>query len=81
MPLIHGTSMVSTPGQFGPVLLPKVSKNDDKEHCFLQSFGFSWYLHSLKLIVCHIEAKKHSFFLNFDYLYGMFDNLQNRSSP
>ena len=27
---------VSTPGQFGPVLLPKVSKNDDEEHCFLK---------------------------------------------
>ena len=28
---MHGTSLMSTRGQFGPVLLPYVSKNDDKE--------------------------------------------------
>ena len=33
---MHGTSLLSTPGKFEPVLLPKVSKNDDKEHCFLK---------------------------------------------
>ena len=38
---MQGTSLLSTPGQFGPVLLPYVSKNDDKEHCFLKKFGFS----------------------------------------
>ena len=32
----HGTSLLSTPGQFGSVLLPKVSKNDEEEHCFLK---------------------------------------------
>ena len=31
---MHGTSLLSTPGQFGPVLLLYVCKNDDKEHCF-----------------------------------------------
>ena len=35
---MHGTSLLSTPGKFEPVLLPKVSKNDDKEHCFLKWF-------------------------------------------
>jgi hypothetical protein len=30
------TSLLSTQGQFGPVLLPLVSKNDDEEHCFLK---------------------------------------------
>ena len=34
--LVHGTSMLSTPGQFGPVLLPYVSKIDDKDYCFLK---------------------------------------------
>ena len=29
--LMHGTSLLSTPGQFGPALLPYVNKNDDKE--------------------------------------------------
>ena len=38
---MHGTSLLSTPGQFGPVVLPYVSKNDDEEHCFLKWFGFS----------------------------------------
>jgi hypothetical protein len=33
---MHGTSLLGTPGQFKPVLLSKVSKNDDKEHCFLK---------------------------------------------
>ena len=28
---MHGTSLLSTPGQFGPALLPYVNKNDDKE--------------------------------------------------
>ena len=35
---MHRTSLLSTSGQFKPVLLPKVSKNDDKEHCFLSWF-------------------------------------------
>ena len=35
MSQMHGTSLMSTPGQFGYVLLPSVSKNDDEEHCFL----------------------------------------------
>ena len=38
---MHGTSLLSTRGQFEPVLLPKVSKNDDEELCFLKKFGFS----------------------------------------
>ena len=33
---MHGTSLLSTPEQFGPVLLPQVSKNDDEELCFLK---------------------------------------------
>ena len=40
MYLRHGTSLLSTPDQFGPVLLLYVSKNDDEEHCFLKLFGF-----------------------------------------
>ena len=35
MPQMHGTTLLSTPGQFGPVLVPQVSKNDGEEHCFL----------------------------------------------
>ena len=31
--------MLSIGGQFGPVLLSQVSKNDDEEHCFLKEFG------------------------------------------
>ena len=31
----HGKSMLSTPGQFRPVLSPQVSKNDE-EHYFLK---------------------------------------------
>ena len=37
---MNGTSLLSTLGQFGPVLLSYVSKNDDKELCFLKKFGF-----------------------------------------
>ena len=37
---VHGTSLLSTPGQFGPILLPEVSKNDDKKLCFFKKFGF-----------------------------------------
>ena len=33
---MHGTSLLTTPAHFGPVLLPKVSKNDDEECCFLK---------------------------------------------
>ena len=33
---IHGSSQMSSPGQFRPVLLPWVSKIDDKERCFLK---------------------------------------------
>ena len=33
---MHGTSLLITPGQFGPVLLPQLSKNDGEEHCFLK---------------------------------------------
>ena len=33
MHLRHGTSLLSTPGQFGLVLLPWYSKNDDEELC------------------------------------------------
>ena len=40
MYLMHGTSLLSTPGQFGSVLLPKASKNDGEENCFLKKFGF-----------------------------------------
>ena len=35
-------------GHFGPVYLPQVSKKDGKEHCFLESFGFSDPLQSKK---------------------------------
>ena len=37
MHLRHETSLLSTPGQFGP----KVSKTDDEELCFLKRFGFT----------------------------------------
>ena len=37
---MHRTSLLSTPGQFGPVVLPEASKNDDEEHYFLKKFGF-----------------------------------------
>ena len=37
---MHETSLLSTPGQFGSVLLPYLSKNDDEEYCFLKYFGF-----------------------------------------
>jgi hypothetical protein len=40
MSLMHGTSLLSTPGQFGAVLLPYVSKNDDEELCIIKYFGF-----------------------------------------
>ena len=30
------TCLMSTPSHFGPVLLPKVNKNDDEELCFLK---------------------------------------------
>ena len=39
---MHGTSLLSTPDQFRPELLPWVSKTDDEEHCFLKFFGFSY---------------------------------------
>ena len=39
---MHETSLLSTPGQFGPVFLPLVSKNDDEELCFLTQFGFRY---------------------------------------
>ena len=36
-------SLLHTPGQFVPLLLPQVSKNDndDKEHCLFKKFGFN----------------------------------------
>ena len=34
MAMEYSTSLPTTPGNFGPVLLPLVSKNDDEEHCF-----------------------------------------------
>ena len=37
---MHGTSLLSTPDQFGLVLFPSVRKNDDEKHCFLKLFGF-----------------------------------------
>ena len=36
MSSMHGNSLVTTSGHFGPVLLPLVSKNDDEECCFLR---------------------------------------------
>ena len=36
MSQMHGTSLLSTPGQIGHVLSPWVSKNDDKEDCILK---------------------------------------------
>jgi hypothetical protein len=36
---MHETSLLSNPGQFGPILLPTVSKNDDEEHCFKNNFA------------------------------------------
>ena len=48
--------MLSTPGQFGPVLLPQVSKNDDKVHCFLKLFGFIQ-----KSIMYHMPLKAENF--------------------
>ena len=38
---MHETSQQNTQGQFGPVLLPKASKNDDEELCFLKQFGYN----------------------------------------
>ena len=38
---MHGASLLTTPGHFGPVLLPLVSKNDDEERCFLKLFGLN----------------------------------------
>ena len=36
MSYVHGTSLLTTPGHFGPVLLPYVSNNDDEEYCYLK---------------------------------------------
>ena len=41
---MHGTSLLSTPGQFGPVLLPQVTKNDDEDHCLLKLFDLNLLL-------------------------------------
>ena len=46
---MHETSLLSTPGQFGPVLLPKVSTNDNEELCFLKWFGFTTVISSIKV--------------------------------
>ena len=46
---MHETSLLSTPDQFGPVLLPYLNKNDDEELCFLKYFGFSNYKHFLHI--------------------------------
>ena len=43
MSQMNGISLVSTAGQFGPVLLPY----DDEELCFLKQFGFNTYSVSL----------------------------------
>ena len=40
---MHGTSLLSTPGQFEPVLLLYVCKNDDKELCFLNYLALGYY--------------------------------------
>ena len=45
---IHGSSQMSSPGQFRPVLLPWVSKIDDKERCFLKYFGFRFDFFDIK---------------------------------
>ena len=36
---MYVTSLLSTPGQFEPVLLPYISKNDDEELCFLNNLA------------------------------------------
>ena len=42
MSLVHGTSLLSTPGRFEHLLfINQRSKNNDKEHCFLKNFGFT----------------------------------------
>jgi hypothetical protein len=50
MHLRYGTSLLSTPGQLGPVLLPYGSKNYDEEHCFLK---FSIELAFWQTVVCN----------------------------
>ena len=47
---MHETSLLSTPGQLGPALLPWARKNDDEEHCFLKLFGFIAFLHQLMAV-------------------------------
>ena len=37
---MHGTSLLTIPDHFGPVVLPYVSINYDEECCFLKQFGF-----------------------------------------
>ena len=51
MSQIHGTILLSTPGQFGPVVLsPQLSKNDVAECCFLKQFGFEICTNRLEII-------------------------------
>ena len=42
MSLMHGTSLLTTPGHFGP----HVSKKEDEESCVLKKLGFM-YLYAL----------------------------------
>ena len=50
---MHGTSLLSTPGHFGPVSFPYVSKNEDEEHCFLKQFDFSNLQILLQPLILH----------------------------
>ena len=44
---MHGTSLLSNPGQFGRVSFSQVSRDDDEELSLLNQFGFSKDLNSL----------------------------------
>ena len=69
---MHGTSLLTTPGQFGTVELPQVSKNDDKEHCFLKKFGFSDHLKCFKcvLLIANRTDGNSNFILNKSCTYS-----------
>ena len=61
---MHGTSLLSTPGQSEPVLLPILSKKDEQEHCFLEWFGFS-----ISLPNCILKKPIKTCFVNSFFFY------------
>ena len=64
---MHGTSLLSTPGQFGPVLLPQVNKNDG-ELCFLKKFGFTMLILDPYFMAFHSVV---FFGLGFEFLFEL----------